>query len=183
MPKPIAEYKKLKIHYPHKRILWSDDPNNITHVISHEDIITRYPAAAYDKEVYDYAQSEMLNDELDFIRENVGTTPGDIVCIGIVNTWSGTFMGLKTLNDNDIGKCFMSENPPGYTTWGIDTYGNLICIDSHHDGTNYLIYRAYKPSLSDRQIDNFEALVCSGKLTNRDLSIYTESLERYMCNI
>ena len=182
MSKTMAEHKNLKIHYPHKRILWSDDPANIPCILSRHDVIERYPDAAHDENVYEYAQSEMLNDELDFIRENAGQTPGDIVCIGIVNTWSGTFMGIKTLKSDDVGKCFMTEES-GYTTWGIDMYDNLICIDSHHDGKNYLIYRAYKPSLSDRQINNFEALVCSGKLTNRDLSVYTESLGKYLTDI
>lgn len=176
-------HKNLTIHLPTKRILWSDNPDQIQHVIKPADVIKCCPDAAHDEEIFDQIRNDMLSDKLDFIRKYADEAEGKLVCVGIVNTWSGRFIGLKSIDTYDVGKCFESNENNAYITWGIDVYNNLVGILTHHDGTNYMLYRAYKPLLSDRQIDNFEMKVCNGKITNYDISVYTESLGKYLKNI
>ena len=55
------------------------------------------------------------------------------------------------------------------------------CI--HHDGINYILFRMLRPELSYDEIDHFEELLCTGKLTDRELRRYTISLNKEIDNI
>lgn len=185
MPTPLIKYKNFNIHFPQKRIIWSNDPKYKGFIIRLVDVLHRCPEGANDFELYKQTETEMLADKLNYIREHATRPEGKIICIGIVSTASGRFMGIKEFHNNDTGLCFTIDDSKDTdeTTWGLDVYDNLICIDKHDSKTNYLIYRALKSHLSERQIKSFTDKIKNGTLTNYDLSVYTESMGKYIENL
>ena len=185
MPTLLIKYKNFNIHFPQKKIIWSNDPKYKGFVIRSADIRQRCPNCVSNVNLYIGTEAEMLSEKLDYIREHVTRPKGFIICIGIVNTASGCFMGIKEFQNNNTSLCFTIDDSKDTDkiTWGLDIYDNLICIDKHGSKTNYLIYRALKPHLSERQIKNFTDKIKNGTLTNYDLSVYTESMGKYTENL
>lgn len=177
--------KGITIHLPTKRILWSNDADEIRHVVSHKDIIDCCPEAATNRVTFNQIQSDMLNDAMQFIKQNAGYACNEIVCIGIINDRNGRFIGIKEIRNNAIRNCFSLDDfkHNDEITFGIDEYKNLVAVIKNKEITVHRLYRAYKPLLSDKQIKNFENKVKSGRVTNYDVSVYTENLSQYMRDI
>lgn len=97
----------------------------------------------------------------------------DIICIADLGLWYGRCSGYKIIGSN-IKDCLYSECD--YNEWYIDSNGDLRCTASHHDGTNYYVYRAFKENLSAERRDNFLNKLLSGDFTQKDLSTYTKRI-------
>lgn len=131
----------------------------------------------YGEEPSDDIKWQMFYDELHFWfdaeRANLNKRlDTEIIAIADLGLWNGRRQGYKILgyNLNDIFS--VSED---YNVWTCDRYnvrGQLI----HHDGTNYVVYRAFKPGLSDTQKENFCDALYYGKCTPQMISRYTRSL-------
>ena len=94
----------------------------------------------------------------------------DIIVIADIGRWNGRVMGYKIIGNN-IKNCLFTECD--YATWYVDRYGNLRCTGYHHDGANYILYRMFRPGLTDEQRENFANKVYYGKVTNTDIARYT----------
>ena len=58
----------------------------------------------------------------------------------------------------------------------VDSHGVFHASMPHHDGTNYVVFKAWKDGVTDEQKENvMDALYC-GKCTNRMLRRYTRNL-------
>ena len=63
-----------------------------------------------------------------------------------------------------------------YTTWYVDKLGDLRCDAIHHDGTNHLLYRTYKPGVRESQIDLLKEKLYYGTATRADVTRITRRL-------
>ena len=111
---------------------------------------------------------EDLKSELDIKLKN------PIIAIADLGLWNGRHSGYKLINSCNIKDCFHSNCD--YVEWSVDGHGNLVSEQSHHDGTNYLVYRELKDGLSEKQIDNFLEKIYHNAFSGRDISRYTRKI-------
>ena len=103
----------------------------------------------------------------------------NIIAIADLGLWNGRRQGYKILGNNLNNIFDVHED---YNAWTCDRYnvrGKLV----HHDGTNYVIYRAFKEGLTEEQIDRFCDALYYGKCTPQMISRYTRSLAPYVREI
>lgn len=122
---------------------------------------------------------EMLYNECQFInelwfenelRELKRVSSGEVIAIGTIRTWRGHCSGykkLKSLEDCMYSSC---DSEKLY----VDSNGDLRKEESHHDGSNSILYRYWKDNITDTQRQNFLDKIYSGKVTSRDITKYTK---------
>lgn len=161
-----------------KRILWSNfDFDTDGWKESFEDYIQANELDINPNDenaLYDYIQEtnwmylDDLKSELNIKLKN------PIIMIANLGLWNGRHSGYKLINSGNIKDCFYSSCD--YAEWSVDGYGNLVSEQSHHDGTNYLVYRVFKDGLSEKQIDNFLEKIYHNAFSRRDISRYTRKI-------
>lgn len=161
-----------------KRILWSNfDFDTDEWKESFEDYIQANELDINpnnENALYDYIQEtnwmylDDLKSELNIKLKN------PIIVIANLGLWNGRHSGYKLINSGNIKDCFYSSCD--YAEWSVDGYGNLVSEQSHHDGTNYLVYRELKEGLSEKQIDNFLEKIYHNAFSGRDISRYTRKI-------
>lgn len=108
---------------------------------------------------------------------------GDIIVLANIGLWNGRKMGYRELYSNNIADCLQFEKNCDYAEWYVDQYGNFKSTQSHHDGTHYLLYRAWKKGVTDEQKDNVLNAIYNGTISQRTLRRYTESLGKYIAKV
>ena len=96
----------------------------------------------------------------------------DIIAIADIGRWDGRVQGYKIIGRN-LSDILWSDCD--YCIWSCDRYnvrGKMI----HHDGVNYVVYRAFKDGLSDEQRERFLDALYYGKCTPNMISRYTRSI-------
>ena len=103
-------------------------------------------------------------DNLDSVDEHCG-----LIAIADVGRWDGRFSGykeIKNLADVLYTSC-------DYERVYVDSNGDLRKEESHHDGSNFILYRYWKEGLTDEQKENFLDKIYNGKCTSKDITRYT----------
>lgn len=96
----------------------------------------------------------------------------EIIAVADLGFWYGRCTGYKDykhLHEIMFTSC-------DYVKIYVDGYGNLRKTESHHDGSNTILYRQWKDGITDAQKDNFKNKCYEGKLTQADITRYTKSL-------
>lgn len=104
-----------------------------------------------------------------------------ILVIADLGLWNGRRMGYKEIQSGNIRDCFYSDADDNM--WFVDRLGDLRCEASHHDGTNYYLYRAYKDGVSALQIENLQWKLYTGKATRADITRITRRLGDDIANV
>ena len=76
--------------------------------------------------------------------------------------------------ERNIKDCLYSEMD--MCEWYVDKYGDLRADAVHHDGTNHYLYRVYKDTATDSQIENLKSKIYDGKATRADITRVTRRL-------
>ena len=130
----------------------------------------------------DYAKSiteEMLYNECQFmnetwfedtLRELKSVSSGEVIAIGTIRTWRGKFSGYKELKS--LEDCMSSSCEDGILY--VDSNGDLRKEESHHDGSNSILYRYWKEGITEQQKQNFLNKIYRGEVTSRDITKYTK---------
>lgn len=119
---------------------------------------------------------ELNNNYLDDERMNLNIkTEGRIVCIADVGLWNGHKTGYKLYGHN-VGECLKFFKDCDYADFYVDRY-DFRCKQTHHDASTYAVFRELKPNLSSDQIDNFLWKIYNEKVTQKDITRYTNSLK------
>lgn len=106
------------------------------------------------------------------VMEKLDRECNEIIAIADLGLWSGRVVGYKDYRHlQDI----MSTSSD-YEKIYVDGYGNLRKRESHHDGSNSILYRQWKDGITDTQKDNFRNKCYEGRLTKADITRYTENL-------
>lgn len=106
----------------------------------------------------------------DTLQELKRVSSGEVIAIGTIGTWRGHYSGYKELKS--LENCMYSscEDEILY----VDSNGDLRKEESHHDGSNSILYRYWKDNITDTQRQNFLDKIYSGKVTSRDITKYTK---------
>nr|DAD55782.1 MAG TPA: hypothetical protein [Bacteriophage sp.] len=112
-------------------------------------------------------------------------TEGDIIIIAKLGLWNCFPIAYKYIPSNcrNISNCLCFEPNCDYAEWWVDFHNNLRSRQTHHDGTHQLLYRELKPNLSWKQKDNFFNKILQRTLTSKDITKYTRSIGKQICEI
>lgn len=126
--------------------------------------------------IYQY-MAEVNDFYLDDERMNLNIEVSQpIIAIADLGLWNGRFSGYKELNSCNIKDCLDTFESCEYHEWYVDNYGDLRCKAVHHDGTNYVLYRAYRDDVTDEQIEEFLNKIYEGNATEDDVNTITRRL-------
>ena len=118
---------------------------------------------------------ELNADYLDDERTNLNIQLSQpILVIADLGRWNGRVMGYKEIPSGNIRDCLYSDTD--YSTWYMDKLGDLRCDAVHHDGTDHYLYRAYKPGVTDAQVDRLKEKIYHGVATRADITRITRRL-------
>ena len=113
---------------------------------------------------------EINNRYLDDERVNLNIQLDQpILVIADLGLWNGRRTGYQEISSGNIRDCLYSGRDIEYATWYVDKLGDLRCDAIHHDGTNHLLYRTYKPGARDSQIDLLKEKLYYGKAVRTDI--------------
>ena len=115
-----------------------------------------------------YLDDERMNLDIEISRP--------IVAIADLGLWNGRFSGYKELDSCNIKDCLDTFDSCEYHEWYVDEQGDLRCKAAHHDGTNYILYRAYRDDVSEEQIEEFLNKIYNGDATEDDVNAVTRRL-------
>ena len=117
-----------------------------------------------------------INDRtLDDVRMNLDIDlKGDLLVMGTLGLWNGRVPVAGVIEGANIRGCIKSNTD--YTTFYVDTQGDLHCTAIHHDGTNRLMYREFKTDTTEEQKQWLINRILSGKETNADIERLTNRL-------
>lgn len=110
-------------------------------------------------------------------------TEGRIIEIADVGLWNGRRMGYTLLDEHNIKACLNFKCGSEYGKWWVDSHNNLRSMQSHHDLTNYTLYREVKPEISSDQLDNFCWKLYRGEATPKDITKYTRAIGKQVRNV
>lgn len=94
---------------------------------------------------------------------------GGLIAIADVGRWNGRFSGYKEVKN--LADVLYSDCD--YERVYVDSNGDLRKEESHHDGSNSILYRYWKDGLTDEQRENFMSKIYHGKCTQKDITRYT----------
>ena len=154
-----------------RHVVWSNENLNLEDWRA--DLEEEYPGYS-DDELYEImceTNADYLGDE----RVNLNIQLSQpILVVADLGLWDGRRMGYKEIESGNIRDCLYSNYD--YTTWYVDKNGDFRCDDIHHDGTNHYLYRVYKDTATDSQIENLKAKIYDGKATRADITRVTRRL-------
>lgn len=171
-----------------KHVIWSNDCDIIEALSKDikenpDDFVAGY-SDGDDADFWPIAY-QLNDDYLDDERANLNVEVGDeIIIIASLGLWNGRRMGYKELHKTNIRDCLDTGHTCGdYITWYVDERGDLMCENTHHDGTNFYTYRAWKDGISDTRKENFLNKVYHGIATRDDITRYTRKLGQYIADV
>ena len=153
-----------------KNVLWSNDLNIDNW---RDDLIDYYPDCENDEEAlysrmidvnHSYLEDEIAQAENVFFDEG-------LLVIADLGLWWGRRPGYKQIGSSlaDVFRDTVIDTGTFY----VDENGDVRAENIHHDGTNYYLYRAWRPGLSDVQRDYFLCKIINGRASRRDINRYT----------
>ena len=152
-----------------KNVIWSNDLNIDDYK---DDLIDLYPGYSDDEAIYAHMfdDNDSLLEDIICDTENVFFDEG-LLCIADLGLWHG-----RRAAYNNIG-CSLADvfrdTAIDTCTFYVDENGYVRAKNAHHDGTNYYLYRAWRPGLSYWTRDNFLYKIMTGKANRRDINRYT----------
>ncbi len=154
-----------------RHIIWGDISLNFDDW--KDDLAEQYPELSEDDlylKMYE-TNAEYLGDE----RMNLNIQLSQpILVVADIGRWNGRFSGYKEIGSGKISDCLYSEMD--MCEWYVDKYGDLRADAIHHDGTNHYLYRVYKDSATETQIQNLKDKIYDGKATRADITRITKRL-------
>lgn len=113
-----------------------------------------------------FLDSIWFDDEKQELRR---VSEGSVIAIADIGRWNGRASGYKELKS--LEEVMYSECD--YERLYVDSNGDLRKSESHHDGSNSILYRYWKDGLTDQQRENFLYKIYNGECTAKDITRYT----------
>lgn len=159
---------------------WREDIIASAFEIHEEDYVENYGEDYTEDDLYLIAKN-INNSYLDAERDNLDIhIPNGIIAIADLGLWNGRHTGYKEIGTN-LKDCLYANCDSA--EWYVDSYGRFCSTQHHHDGTNYLIYKAWKDNISDKQKENCIDLILSGKATPTILTRYAKNIGKVIADI
>ena len=152
-----------------KRVIWSNEEyeewcDAMKEGITDEEITPEY---------YYYCCNEDIIDERINLHKDVD---GYIVAFASLGLWNGRRNGAKLVGTL-VSDILYSDCD--YATWYCDPY-NVKCSATHHDGSNYILYRVAKDKEHAERLVN---AIAYGNMTEEQFRRATKSLRPYVARI
>lgn len=142
-----------------------------------------YPEVNNEEEKYRIIE-ELNNYYLEDERANLDILlDGDIIIIADIGLWNGRRRGYKELHSNNIADCLQFAEDCNNGLWFVDSYGNFKSRQTHHDGTHYLLYRAWKKGVTEEQKESMLDGLYNGTISQRTIRRYTEGIGKYIAEV
>lgn len=137
------------------------------------DLEDEYPGLNDDELIE--KMTEINDSYIDDERANLDIVTGtEIIAIADIGRWDGRYMGYSEIKSGKISDCLYS--PHDYSEWYVDADKEFRCTDVHHDGRNHILYRKYKETATEDEIEHLKDLIYDGKVTQEDIDAVTEPL-------
>ena len=159
-------------------LIWSD--SRLDYADWQTDLEEEFPDLT-DEERY-RIMYERNADALEDERMNLNiqlTQP--ILVIGDLGLWYGRRIGYMEIPSGNIRDCLYSDCD--YNTWYVDCEGDLRCDAIHHDGVNRYLYRAYRDSATEEEIEDLKGRIYEGTATRQDIARITRRLGDEICRV
>ena len=128
----------------------------------------------YEEDSLYYMAYELNNSYLEDERMNLDIDiPNGIIAIANLCLWSGHRIGYKEIGENISDCLYYDTNEAEF--W-VDSHGVFHASMSHHDGTNYVVFKAWKDGVTEEQKENVLDALYNGRCTERMLRRYTRNL-------
>lgn len=114
----------------------------------------------------DYLDDERVNLDIQLSQP--------ILIVADLGLWQGRKSGYGVIDSGNIKDCLYSHTD--YTEWYVDKYGDFRADATHHDGTNHYLYRVFKDTATESQIENLKYKLYEGKATRADITRITKRL-------
>ena len=166
-----------------KHIIWQNYNIDLEEEDYKDFLKEYYPDVTSEEEKY-YIIEELNNQyfEDEHVRLNI-LLDDDIIILADVGRWDGRHRGYKELHSNNIADCLQFSQDCAYAEWWVDSYGNLKARQTHHDGTHYLLYRAWKKGVMNEQKENVLDGLYNGTISQRTIQRYTEGIGKYIAEV
>lgn len=115
----------------------------------YDSLLKHYPCYAKER-LNEVVDNELLNNYGDERLNLDIATDTEIIAFASLGLASGRRMGYKSVGHN-IQNCLCTECDAGKLY--IDIYGDLRGEFVHHDGANYVLYRAVKKNITEKKLD------------------------------
>ena len=125
-------------------------------ILGYEEPSKKEVAERLDKEISEVTDEEVWylaseNYDFEFVYlKNVLVDQNNYLMIASLGLWNGRKNGFK------ISKNLFDAFGENDETQVFNYKGNVVVVNSHHDGTNYILVRKIKDNLSDIQLENLE---------------------------
>lgn len=166
------------------RVVWDSDYGKIS---DWQDFLEEEGILHAPEHIQHLAILKLNADYLDDERANLSiNVPTGIVVVADCGIWNGHTIqsfeaGNNLANCLDFGTTGVSD---GSFRWYVDRYGNFRCDAEHHDGTNHIVYRTWKPQLSKaRKQQFFRDMILAGKYDSAIVGKYTMALGKLVSNV
>ena len=152
-----------------KRVIWSNEEyeewcDAMKEGITDEEITPEY---------YYYCCNEDIIDERINLHKDVD---GYIVAFASLGLWNGRRNGAKLVGTL-VSDILYSDCD--YVTWYCDPY-NVKCSATHHDGSNYILYRVAD---SKEQAERLVNKIAYGNMSEEQFRRATKSLRPYVAKV
>lgn len=157
-----------------EHILWSNYLSDLDFDNWKNDFKDDYPELSNSE-----LEEKMYDDNntyLDDMRLNLSDIVFDlpIIIIARIGKWNGTMTGYKTIESGKLTDCFYTDCD--FAKWYVDENNDLRCDCSHHDGDNHYLYRTFKSSLDEDEVEEFKVKIYYNTFTQEDIEKYTDSV-------
>lgn len=128
-----------------------------------------YSKSLTDEKIYEecrFMDETWFEDEKSELKR---VSEGEVLAIADLGGWDGRCSGykeLKSLEEVIYSSC-------DYERLYVDRNGDLRKDESHHDGSNSILYRYWKEGLTEQQKENFLNKIYYGECTRKDITRYT----------
>ena len=151
----------------------SDEDGTITVMDNYgEEVkLTReeYGKSLADEKIYEECRFMNETWREDEKAELKNVSEGEVLAIADLGGWNGRGPGYMELGSLEEAVCSSCD----YERLYVDSNGDLRKDESHHDGSNSILYRYWKEGLTERQKENFLNKICHGECTQKDITRYT----------
>lgn len=129
-----------------------------------------------DRELYNAMWEEngiWLDDERRNLDIDIDT---EIICIADIGLWDGRRSGYRLQGISNIGQCLCLSNSCEEGMFYVDPKTkDLCCTESHHDGTNFLRFRAFRKGISESKRESLFDAILNGKRDPDTMEMLIES--------
>lgn len=121
--------------------------------------------------------SSYLGDE----RMNLDISiPNGTIALADIGRWDGRVHGYKKIGNN-ISDCLYTEMDG--VEWYVDTYGVFRARMYDHDGTTFVVYKAWKNNVTKEQKERVLNAIYMGSCSDRTLRRYTRNIGKDIAKV